>query len=139
MKEALLQFQILFWIGDALCESGRRGSQRKIVFGGDQRDIPAGARATGGCYYGDQRAELRGDFTQPGLVDDLEPVGFAKSMKRGPANESVQVAVVGSIWGFGDKTDGTMIDCIQFIEQGIGGYFVNDIAEVEDWQGCSVL
>ena len=29
----------------------------RIGFGGDQRDIPAGARATGGCYYGDQRAE----------------------------------------------------------------------------------
>ena len=25
-----------------------------IGFGGDQRDIPAGARATGGCCYGDQ-------------------------------------------------------------------------------------
>ena len=55
-------------------------------------------------------------------------------MKRGPANESVQVAVVDSIWGFGDKTDGTVTDCIQFIEQGIEGYFVNDIAEVDDWQ-----
>ena len=54
-------------------------------------------------------------------------------MKRGPANESVQVAVVGSIWGFGDKTDGTVIDCIQLDEYGSGGYFVNDIAEVEDW------
>ena len=53
-------------------------------------------------------------------------------MKRGPANERVQVAVVGSIWGFGDKMDGTVIDCIQFIEEGIGGYFVNDVAEVED-------
>ena len=30
-------------------------------------------------------------------------------MKRGPANESIQVAVVGSIWGFGDKTDGNVI------------------------------
>ena len=55
-------------------------------------------------------------------------------MKRGPANESIQVAVVGSIWGFGDKTDGTVIDCIQFVEQSVGGYFVNDIAEVQDWQ-----
>ena len=35
----------------------------RIGFGGDQRDIPAGARATGGCCYGDQRAEIRGDFT----------------------------------------------------------------------------
>ena len=35
----------------------------RIGFGGDQRDIPAGARATGGCFYGDQRAEIRGDFT----------------------------------------------------------------------------
>ena len=55
-------------------------------------------------------------------------------MKRGPANESVQVAVVGSIWGFGDETDGTVIDCIQFFEQSVGGYFVNDIAKVEDQQ-----
>ena len=37
-----------------------------IGFGGDQRDIPAGARATGGCCYGDQRAEIRGDFNQAG-------------------------------------------------------------------------
>ena len=50
------------------------------------------------------------------LIDDVEPVGLATSMKRGPANESIQVAVVGSIWGFGDKTDGTGKDCIQFIE-----------------------
>ena len=32
-------------------------------------------------------------------------------MKQGPANESDQVAVVESIWGFGDKTVGTVIDC----------------------------
>ena len=75
----------------------------RIGFGGDQRDVSAGARANGGCCYGDQRV-------------DLEPVGLATSIKRGPANESVQVAVVGSIWGFGDKMDGTVIDCIQFIE-----------------------
>jgi hypothetical protein len=37
-------------------------------------------------------------------------------MKRGPTNESVQVAVVGSEWGFGDKTDGTLIDSIQLDE-----------------------
>ena len=55
-------------------------------------------------------------------------------MKRGPAKESVQVTVVGSSWGFGDKTDGTVIDCIQFVEQGVGGYFDNDIAKVEDRQ-----
>ena len=48
---------------------------------------------------------------QQRLVDDLEPVGLATSMKRGPANESVQVPLVCSIWGFGDKTDGTVIDC----------------------------
>ena len=47
---------------------------------------------------------------------------------------SVQVAMVGSIWGFGDKSDGTVIDCVQFVEQSVGGYFVNDIAEVEDRQ-----
>ena len=33
-------------------------------------------------------------------------------MKRGAANEGIQVAVVGGIWGFGDKTDGTVIDYI---------------------------
>jgi hypothetical protein len=36
-------------------------------------------------------------------------------MKRGPADESIQVAVVGSIWGF-DKTDGTVINYIKFAE-----------------------
>jgi hypothetical protein len=60
--------------------------------------------------------------------------GLATSMKRGPANESVQFAVVGGIRGFGDKTDGTVIDCIQFVENSVGGYFVNYIAEVEDRQ-----
>ena len=30
--------------------------------------------------------------------------------------------------------DGTVIDCIQFAEQSVGGYFVNDIAEVENRQ-----
>ena len=38
------------------------------------------------------------------------------------------------MWSFGDKTDGTVIDCIQFAEYSVGGYFVNDIAEVEDRQ-----
>ena len=55
------------------------------------------------------------------------------NMKRGPTNKSRPVAVVGSIQGFGDKTDGTVIDCIQFVEQS-GGYLVNDIAEVKDRQ-----
>ena len=41
----------------------------------------------------------------------MEPVGLAPNIKRGPVNKSIQVAVVGSIWGFGDKTDGTVIDC----------------------------
>jgi hypothetical protein len=50
------------------------------------------------------------------LVDDLEPVGLAVTMKRGPANESIQFAVVGSIWGFRDKMDGTVIDFIQSVE-----------------------
>ena len=53
------------------------------------------------------------------------------NMKRGPTNESIQVAVVGSIWGFGDTTDGTVLDYIQFA-QSVGGSFVNDIAEVMD-------
>ena len=72
-------------------------------------------------------ADIRWGFTQKTLVDDLEPVSLATSIKRGPANESVQVAVVGSILGFGDKTDGTVIDYIQFAEYSVGGYFVNDI------------
>ena len=55
-------------------------------------------------------------------------------MKRGPANESIQVAVVGSIWGFGYKMDGTVIDYIQFADQSVGGNFVNDIAQVKDRQ-----
>jgi hypothetical protein len=50
------------------------------------------------------------------LIDDLEPVGLATNLKQGPANERIQVAVVGSIWGFGDKTNGTVIDYIQFAE-----------------------
>ena len=41
--------------------------------------------------------------------------------------------MVGSIWSFVDKMDGTVIDCIQFVEKGGGGYFVNDIAVVEDF------
>ena len=57
---------------------------------------------------------------------------MATNMKRGPANESIQVVVVGSIWGFGDKTDGTVIDYIQFAEWSVGGYFLNYIAEVKD-------
>ena len=40
--------------------------------------------------------------------------------------------MVGGILGFGDKTDGTVMDCIQFAEYSVRGYFVNDIAEVKD-------
>ena len=43
-------------------------------------------------------------------------MGLATNMKQRPADESILVAVVGGIWGFGDKTDGTVIDCIQFVE-----------------------
>jgi hypothetical protein len=54
-------------------------------------------------------------------------------MKLGvPANESIKVAVVDSIWGFGDKTDGTVIDSTKQIGCSVGGYFINDIAEVKD-------
>jgi hypothetical protein len=53
-------------------------------------------------------------------------------MKRGPDDERIQVAVVGSIWGFRDKTDNTVIYCIQFAVESVGGYFVNDIAKVKD-------
>ena len=42
--------------------------------------------------------------------------------------------MVGSICGFGDKTNGTGIDCIKFAEWSVGGYLVNDIAEVKDRQ-----
>ena len=42
--------------------------------------------------------------------------------------------MVGSIRGFGDKADDTVIDCIQFAEKSVGSYFVNDLAEVKDRQ-----
>ena len=45
----------------------------------------------------------------------LQPAGRRMSRNH-PTNESVQVAIVGSVWGFGDKLDGTVIDCIQFVE-----------------------
>jgi hypothetical protein len=41
---------------------------------------------------------------------------------------------VGSVWGFGDKADGTVIDCIQFAKYSVGGHFINDIAEAKDRQ-----
>ena len=58
-----------------------------------------------GCCYGDQRADLRRGFSQQRLVDDLEPVGLATNMQRGPADQSIQVAVVGGIRCFSNKTD----------------------------------
>ena len=30
-----------------------KAAKGRFGFGGDKRDIPAGVRATGGCYYGD--------------------------------------------------------------------------------------
>ena len=39
-----------------------KGAKGSVGFGDDQSNIPAGARATGGCCYGDQRAEIRGDL-----------------------------------------------------------------------------
>ena len=57
---------------------------------------------------------------------------MATNMKRGPANENIQVAVVGSIWGFGDKMDGTVITQQIGCSLSVGGYFVNDFAEVKD-------
>ena len=42
--------------------------------------------------------------------------------------------MVGSVCGFGDTTDGTVIYCIQMIEQSVGGYFIDDITEVENQQ-----
>ena len=39
----------------------RRPKEELVL--GVTRDIPAGASATGGCCYGDQRAEIRGNFT----------------------------------------------------------------------------
>jgi hypothetical protein len=40
--------------------------------------------------------------------------------------------VVGSIWGFGDQTEGFVTDYIQFAELSVGGCFVNDIGEAKD-------
>ena len=111
------------------------GKAAKRGVGFDQWNIPTGAHAMGGCCYGDQWAEIRRSFTLQRLIDDLGgPVGLVTIMYREPANESIQVTMVGSRWGFGDKTDGTVIDCIQLAEVSVGGYFVNDIAEVKDRQ-----
>ena len=74
-----------------------------IGFGGDQWDI----------LYLLERVQWVGAAM---VTSELLPVGLATSMKQGPTNESVQVAMVGSVWGFGDKTDGIVIDCIQFVE-----------------------
>ena len=41
-------------------ENWKEEAKGRIGFGGDQRDIPAGVHATGGCCCGDQRAEIRG-------------------------------------------------------------------------------
>ena len=40
---------------------------------------------------------------------------------------------MGSIWGFGDETDGTVIANWMQSESSVGGYFVTDITEVKDW------
>ena len=40
--------------------------------------------------------------------------------------------MLGSIWGFGDKMDGTVIDYILFDDYSVGGYFVNDIKVNQD-------
>ena len=62
-------------------------------------------------------SELRRQgFTKQRLVDDLEPVGLAGSMKGGPANESIQGAGVGSIWGFGANMYGPVLDYIEVAE-----------------------
>ena len=41
---------------------------------------------------------------------------------------------MGSIWGFGDKTDSTVIANWMQSEQSVGGYFVNYVAKVKDRQ-----
>ena len=63
-----------------------------------------------------KRQGLRWGLYLAKTIDDMEPVGLATNMKRGPADESRHIAVVGSIWGFGDKMDGTVINYIQFAE-----------------------
>ena len=37
-------------------------------------------------------------------------------VKRGPANVTIQVAVMGSIWGFSDKTDGRVLSLLMIFE-----------------------
>jgi hypothetical protein len=39
--------------------------------------------------------------------------------------------VVGSIWSFGDKTDGTDKTASSLLSS-VGGYFIDDIPEVKD-------
>ena len=44
-------------------ENWKERRPKKELVLGVTREIPAGACATGGRCYGDQRAEIRGDFT----------------------------------------------------------------------------
>ena len=66
--------------------------------------------------FGSRELEGKAAKVELGLGVTREIYLLATNMKRGPANESIQVAVVGGKWGFGDKTDGTVTDCIQFAE-----------------------
>ena len=60
-----LQLQEFLQFVPVICSRELEGKAAKggIGFGGDQWNIPAGVRATGGCYYGDQWAEIRRGFT----------------------------------------------------------------------------
>ena len=57
--QSFLQFVPVIGSGELEGKASKGG----ICFGSNQWNIPAGARATGGCCYGDQWAEIRRDFT----------------------------------------------------------------------------
>ena len=75
----------------------------RIGFGGDQWDIPAGARAKGGCCYGDQWAGIRRGFY---LAETCRWPGASGFGDEYEARASQQEYTGRS---GGDKMDGTVI------------------------------
>ena len=51
------------WFQSLAAENWKEMWPKEELVLGVTREISAGARATGGCCFGDQRAEIRRDFT----------------------------------------------------------------------------
>uniref|UniRef100_A0A8C7MB98 Uncharacterized protein n=1 Tax=Oncorhynchus kisutch TaxID=8019 RepID=A0A8C7MB98_ONCKI len=78
-----------------------------VVFG-----FAEGRAGEGFAYIAEVRVAVVESISQ--YVSSRRPKPFRVTSADHLLNKSIQVAVVGSIWGFGDKTDGTVIDSIQF-------------------------